>query len=108
MRVFKVICPECDAAAVIKKTHRKHKHFADLYCSCSDPECGHTFVMNMTFSHTLSPSGRTYSRIVKDIADNIAPAQREEIAAFLTNSVKEAWEEERRNSETKSTVVRRS
>lgn len=71
-------------------------------------ECGHTFVMNMTFSHTLSPSGRTYSRIVKDIADNIAPAQREEIAAFLTNSAKEAREEERRNSEAKSTVVRRS
>jgi hypothetical protein len=72
------------------------------------PECGHTFVMNMTFSHTLSPSGRTYSRIVKDIADNIAPAQREEIAAFLTNSAKEAREGERSNGEAKSTVVHRS
>jgi Ogr/Delta-like zinc finger len=27
-----------------------------LYCSCRNPECGHTCVMDLSFSHTLSPS----------------------------------------------------
>jgi hypothetical protein len=27
-----------------------------LYCSCNNPQCGHGFVMNLAFSHTLSPS----------------------------------------------------
>ena len=56
MRVMKVYCPVCEARAVIKKTARKHKELSDLYCACTDVECGHTFVMNMTFSHTISPS----------------------------------------------------
>lgn len=64
--------------------------------------------MNMTFSHTLSPSSVTYCLIVKDNADNLASAQREEIAAFLTYSTKEAREGEQSNSKAKSTVVRRS
>lgn len=104
---MKVICTECGADAKIKKTARKHTHFADLYCSCSEPECGHTFVMNLTFSHTLSPSAMTHYRIVKDIADSIHPDQRESLAAFLTTSVKEARQAERVKEGTKSVIVTR-
>ncbi|WP_195904044.1 Ogr/Delta-like zinc finger protein, partial [Serratia marcescens] len=49
-RNLKVICTECNAPAIISKTNRKTAQFADLYCQCTDVECGHTFVMNMTFS----------------------------------------------------------
>jgi len=104
---MKVICTECGAVARIKKTARKHTHFADLYCSCSEPECGHTFVMNLTFSHTLSPSALTHGRMVKDIADSIHPDQREAAAAFLNRSAKEAKEMERAKDETKSVIVTR-
>ncbi|CAI2019587.1 Ogr/Delta-like zinc finger [Serratia marcescens] len=52
MRVMKVLCPECGANAIIRKTARKHRQISDLYCACTDVECGHTFVMNVTFSHT--------------------------------------------------------
>lgn len=49
MRVLKVKCPECGAKAIIKKTNPKHPHISDIYCACSDVECGHTFVLNLTF-----------------------------------------------------------
>ncbi|MDN4696310.1 hypothetical protein QYZ44_21550 [Vibrio parahaemolyticus] len=29
---------------------------ADLYCSCSIPECGHTFVSSICYRHSLKPS----------------------------------------------------
>src|SRR5471030_580903 len=107
MRIMKVICTECGAVARIKKTARKHSHFADLYCSCSEPECGHTFVMNMMFSHTLSPSAMTHGRMVKDIADSIHPDQREVAAAFLNRSAKEARETERQNGEINGVIITR-
>lgn len=44
MRVFKIKCPECEAPAIIRKSEWKDKKVADLYCACSDVECGHTFV----------------------------------------------------------------
>ncbi|HCE1985928.1 TPA: ogr/Delta-like zinc finger family protein [Vibrio parahaemolyticus] len=58
---MRVICPCCGANARIGKTNRITEKVADLYCSCSDPECGHTFVANLSYSHTLSPSAKTAS-----------------------------------------------
>ncbi len=77
MRVMKILCTECGANAVIRKTARKHRQIADLYCACSDVECGHTFVMNVTFSHTLSPSGLTGSKLVKALLERLRPDERQ-------------------------------
>ncbi len=33
----------------------------ELYCACNDLECGMTFVLDVTFSHTLNPSKLTQS-----------------------------------------------
>ncbi|WP_080368237.1 ogr/Delta-like zinc finger family protein, partial [Vibrio cholerae] len=64
MRVF---CPECEGKARIQKTNRFTVGVADLYCACCDPECGHTFVMNLSYSHTLSPSAKTTSQLAFDL-----------------------------------------
>ncbi|RZM98225.1 transcriptional regulator [Escherichia sp. E4208] len=77
MRVLKIECPECGSKAVIRKTNRKHRQIADIYCACSDVECGHTFVMNLTFSHTLSPSAKTGDAVVQKILSALSPAQRQ-------------------------------
>ncbi|TNH44422.1 transcriptional regulator [Photorhabdus luminescens subsp. sonorensis] len=77
MRVLKIICPECGAKAVIRKTNRKHREIADLYCACSNVECGYTFVMNLTFSHTLSPSAKTGDKLLQTVINNLNPQQRQ-------------------------------
>jgi len=71
MRVMRVDCPACGAKSIIKKTARKHRDLSDLYCACSDYECGHTFVMNVTFSHTISPSAKNRDSMLKTIVDSI-------------------------------------
>ncbi|ENK5370212.1 ogr/Delta-like zinc finger family protein [Enterobacter hormaechei] len=77
MRVLKIECPECGSKAVIRKTNRKHRQIADIYCACADVECGHTFVMNLTFSHTLSPSAKTGDSLVQTLLKNLSPDQKQ-------------------------------
>ncbi|EPL6057754.1 ogr/Delta-like zinc finger family protein [Klebsiella pneumoniae] len=77
MRVLKIECPECGSKAVIRKTNRKHRQIADIYCACADVECGHTFVMNLTFSHTLSPSAKTGDAMVQALLNNMSPVQKQ-------------------------------
>ncbi|WP_237387272.1 ogr/Delta-like zinc finger family protein [Xenorhabdus sp. Sc-CR9] len=86
MRVLKIICPECDAKAVIRKTNRMHRQIADVYCSCSDVECGHTFVMNLTFSHTISPSAKTGDILLQTVINNLNPQQRQMALDLLQTS----------------------
>lgn len=55
---MQVICTACEKKAVIYSRKYISKQVSDLYCSCRDPECGHTFVATLAFKHTLSPSAR--------------------------------------------------
>lgn len=77
MRVLKIECPDCGAKAIIKKTNRKHREIADIYCACSEVECGHTFVMNLTFSHTLSPSAKKGDVMLQQLISNLSPQQKQ-------------------------------
>ncbi|EMH4132619.1 ogr/Delta-like zinc finger family protein [Serratia marcescens] len=77
MRVMKVYCPECGESAIIRKTCRKDKKLSDLYCACSDVECGHTFVLNVTFSHTISPSAKTGNSLVKSLLSLLRPDEKQ-------------------------------
>ncbi|MGF1718394.1 ogr/Delta-like zinc finger family protein [Photobacterium chitinilyticum] len=80
MRVF---CPECGEKARIQKTNRISTSYADLYCSCSDPECGHSFVMNLSFSHTLSPSAKNTTELVTALVNSMSPEKAKELHSQL-------------------------
>ncbi|HDR2618769.1 TPA: ogr/Delta-like zinc finger family protein [Enterobacter asburiae] len=85
MRVFKIKCPECGQPAIIRKSDWKDKKLADLYCACTEVECGHTFVFNASFSHTLSPSGLTGNKLVKFLIDRLQPDEKQFALDLLTN-----------------------
>ncbi|YCO01541.1 Ogr/Delta-like zinc finger protein [Vibrio sp. VNB-15] len=76
---MRVLCPECGSKSIIQKSNRISPNYTDLYCSCSDPECGHSFVMNLTFSHTLSPSAKTTSQLAFHLFKALEPDQRKEL-----------------------------
>lgn len=83
MRVSRIYCTACGHAALIRKTNRKHRELADIYCACSNVECGHTFVMNLSFSHTLSPSAIDCGHAYKAFIDTVKPEDREAIIDML-------------------------
>lgn len=53
---MRVNCTRCTSKATIRTSKDMGATLRQLYCTCNDPECGHSFVMNLSFSHTLSPS----------------------------------------------------
>ncbi|MBJ2226801.1 ogr/Delta-like zinc finger family protein [Pseudomonas sp. MF7451] len=53
--------------------------FAKLYCQCLDVKCGHSWVANLTFSHTLSPSAQTFDRLLMDRLRDMPRAQQQEL-----------------------------
>lgn len=80
---MRILCTSCGKKSVIGKTDRLSLSHANLYCSCSDPECGHTFVTNVSFSHTLSPSAKNTSEIVTALAKALSPEQRKTLQREL-------------------------
>lgn len=80
---MRILCTSCGKKAIIGKTDRLSVGHANLYCSCSDPECGHTFVTNVSFSHTLSPSAKNTSEIVTALAKALSPEQRKTLQREL-------------------------
>ncbi|WP_261934019.1 ogr/Delta-like zinc finger family protein [Vibrio aestuarianus] len=81
---MRVLCPECGERSRIQKSNRMSTKYADLYCSCSDPECGHTFVMNLSYRDTLSPSAKTTSQLAFNMVKALAPEHREELKQQLS------------------------
>lgn len=80
---MRVNCTECPAKAVIRSRKQLDVKVAQLYCSCTDPICGHTFVMDLSFSHTLSPSGNQTKQMLLDMFRNMPDDERQEILAAV-------------------------
>lgn len=80
---MRVMCPTCGQRARISKTNRLSLVHADLYCSCTDAECGHTFVVNLSFSHTLSPSSSSASNLVIELVNALPPEARKQLQQEL-------------------------
>jgi hypothetical protein len=75
---MRIYCKECGGKGRISSRNDLSKEFATLYCSCLSPACGHTWVANLTFSHTLSPSAQAIDRLLFDrLRDMPAALQRE-------------------------------
>ncbi|WP_419787328.1 ogr/Delta-like zinc finger family protein [Pseudodesulfovibrio sp.] len=72
---FRVYCPICKQVARITSSNSMDTQFKQAYCTCSNPECGHTFVMNVEFSHTLSPSALSLSEGLREKIRDTAPME---------------------------------
>lgn len=73
---MRVICNECGSPAVITNRKALSNEVADLYCSCSDSECGHSFVACLSFKHTLSPSRKQASDMLASLLSKMNPVDR--------------------------------
>lgn len=80
---MRILCTVCHKKAVIGKTDRITVGVANLYCSCTDPECGHTFVVNVSFSHTISPSAKSATEVVSALVRALSPTQRAQLQREL-------------------------
>jgi len=69
--------------ATIRKTNRKHPQLPDVYCQCNNLECGHTFVMNVSFSHTISPSALIGDGRIRELLNALGRDERKQVLELL-------------------------
>ncbi|MGS8280403.1 ogr/Delta-like zinc finger family protein [Pseudomonas aeruginosa] len=53
---MRVYCGSCGNKARITRIEDESPTYAKLYCICLEPHCGHGFISELSFSHTLKPS----------------------------------------------------
>ena len=81
---MRVLCKECGGKAVITKSNRVSAAYTTLYCSCKDSECGHSFVMELSYKKSLSPSAKTTSEVVMALCKALPKEQRQAIQQELS------------------------
>lgn len=74
MRPVMIRCCKCGSKAAIESSKEISDLLKQLYCCCRNPECGHTFVVNMEFSHTLSPSALDLPEALRQRIQEVTPA----------------------------------
>ena len=76
---MRIYCKECQGKARIGSRDELSVEFARLYCQCLDPKCGHTFVMNLTYSHALRPAAVAIDQLLFDRLRQLPPAQQRQL-----------------------------
>lgn len=55
---MRVSCKFCHGKALISEVEEVSLDTKKLYCLCLNARCGHSFVMDLNFSHSLRPSAK--------------------------------------------------
>ena len=76
---MRVYCKSCGEKGRIISRDELSLEFARLYCQCNSPQCGHTWVTNLTFCHTLSPSAQAVDRLLFDRLRSLSKVQQRDL-----------------------------
>lgn len=76
---MRINCDRCNSTATIQSTSKESELVKKLYCTCKNPDCGHSFVMMLSYSHTISPSLLDFPESIKILIQNSAPVQQKEL-----------------------------
>lgn len=61
-------CPHCGARSSIRTSQRMTRTMREITYACTDPECGHTFVVVAEAHRTLSPSAKPNPSVLLPIS----------------------------------------
>lgn len=76
---MRVKCTECKGKARIASSSQYSALTSKLYCACLDARCGHTFVMMLSFSHTLRPAAGAVDQLLFDRLLELPAQQRRDL-----------------------------
>lgn len=70
---MQIQCRECRGKAIITTTNRLTCDFTRLYCTCRTAECGHSFVMQLSYSHALRPASNKLDQHLVEQMRELSP-----------------------------------
>ena len=81
---MRVKCKFCGSKSRITSSDRISSEFSRLYCQCNDVRnCGHSFVMELGFSHSLTPPMNVVDQMVVERVRNMSSEQQQELFGSL-------------------------
>lgn len=80
-------CPTCGHKARIESSKVISKELKQLYFSCGDPACGQTWVSNLEYSHTLSPSAYQLPENMREQLKTTSLSQQQNLFECITSPV---------------------
>ncbi|MCX2834471.1 ogr/Delta-like zinc finger family protein [Microbulbifer thermotolerans] len=77
---MQINCIKCGSKSIITSRKEVDPKLVQLYCACKNVEhCGHTFVMDLAFSHTISPSAMDRRSLLLDLLQAMPDSERREL-----------------------------
>ena len=81
-RAMQIDCPKCGDKAIIYSRKKLDPKVSKLYCGCKNEECAHSFAMDLSFSHSLSPSKLDRQNMVIEYLRTLPEAERQQVLSF--------------------------
>lgn len=75
---MRIVC-KCGQKAKIKASNILSPQVKQLYCACSDVFCGHTFVMDLSFSHSINPPKQVNDGAVFELLQSMGEKDRQQL-----------------------------
>lgn len=80
---MRIHCTACDHKGRIYSRADITRSYAKLYCQCVNPACGHTWVSELTFKHTLHAPAQTHATLLVDYIKNLPADRLQELSQQL-------------------------
>lgn len=86
-RMFKVFCRECNSPAIIQRSDRIHADLYSLYCVCKNPNCGHTWKAEYTYTHSLRSSKLDKDTIVNYLLSKLPLPELKQLSQTIDRQI---------------------
>lgn len=72
---MRIYCPTCKSKAIIRTSEDISELLREVRCICSNTECGHTFVVNVSYARTISPSVLSFPEKIREQISQKSPRE---------------------------------
>lgn len=73
---MRVYCENCNTKALITSSNKISKTLTELYCHCTNHECGGNFVVSLVFKHYTNPPQQTTLQMAAALLNQLPVDQR--------------------------------
>ncbi|MGO2288039.1 ogr/Delta-like zinc finger family protein [Pseudomonas lundensis] len=76
---MRIYCTGCGHKGRISSRAEVTRGYVKLYCQCLDAQCGHTWLSELTFIHSLRPPAQHLDTLLIERIKNLSAAQQQEL-----------------------------
>ncbi|PWB34715.1 transcriptional regulator [Pseudomonas sp. SDI] len=80
---MRISCTACTHKGRISSRDEITPQYVKLYCQCLNAECGHTWVSELTFKHTLRPPAQRHDTLLMDCIRSLPPERQKALLLEL-------------------------